>query len=95
MTLTDIAGVLSRYLVIGFLLPAFFALVALSTLATESALPNPYRDLRPGAQVAVLGGTALLVALVLSGIHYNVIRVLEGYPSISAGAGSTSAGCMR
>ncbi len=80
MGLSDIAGVFSRYFVVGFFLPAFFGLVALSQTLDPMLLPTIYAQASRGAQVAILGGAALPVALTLLGINYQVIRLYEGYP---------------
>jgi hypothetical protein len=78
--LSDVAGVFSRYFVVGFFLPAFFALVALSQTLNAALLPAIYRDASPGAQIAILGGAALPVGLTLLGLNYQIIRLYEGYP---------------
>jgi hypothetical protein len=80
MGLANIAGVFSRYFVVGFFLPAFFALVALSQTVSEAFLPPVYLHAGAGAQIAILGGAALPVGLLLLGLHYRVLRLYEGYP---------------
>ncbi len=40
MGLSDVAGVFSRFFIVGFFLPAFFALIALAQLATSALVPN-------------------------------------------------------
>jgi hypothetical protein len=85
--LGDIAGVFSRFFIVGFFLPAFFALIALSQLATEELLPDGFEHYGDGVQVLILGGTALVAGLFLLGLHYNVIRLFEGYPLMRPGLG--------
>jgi hypothetical protein len=80
MSLKDVTGVFSRYFIIGFFLPSFFALVVLWQLATQALLPEEFREYSSGVQLAVIGGVALFVALLLSGLHYTVLRLFEGYP---------------
>ena len=80
MGIGDVAGVFSRYFIVGFFLPTFFALVALSQTLTDAFLPSVYLDAGDGARIAILGGAGLLVGLVLSGLHYSVLRLYEGYP---------------
>jgi hypothetical protein len=80
MAPSDVAGVFSRYFIVGFFLPAFFSLVALSLALTDSFLPSVYRDLSSGGQIAALGGTGLLLGLILLGLNWQVFRLYEGYP---------------
>ena len=80
MGLTNVAGVFSRYFIVGFFLPAFFALVALVRIVDRAFLPPVYLDATPGGQIAIVGGAALLVGLVLLGLHYPIMRLYEGYP---------------
>jgi hypothetical protein len=79
MGLSDVAGVLSRKFIVGFFIPAFFGLFALSRLVAESSLPAAYRDAGETTQIIVIGGAALLFGLLLSGLHYSLLRFLEGY----------------
>jgi hypothetical protein len=80
MGLSDIAGVFSRYFIVGFFLPAFFALIALSQSVDVALLPTVYVHASSGAQIAIAGGAALALGLVLLGLHYQVLRLYEGYP---------------
>jgi hypothetical protein len=79
MTPQDIAGVLSRYFIVGFFLPAFFGLVVYSQSVTDDFLPNVY-ERHEGIQIALLGGGALFGGLLLLGLNYQVMRLFEGYP---------------
>jgi len=78
--LRDITGVLSRYFVLGYFVPAFFTLLALSQWLTSAFIPDHHERLGTQTQVLVLGGGALLAGLVLLGLRYPVIRIFEGYP---------------
>jgi hypothetical protein len=80
MPLTQFAGVFSRAFVVGFFMPAFFMLAILVQLLHTGSLPGAYRQASGATQVAILGGVALLGALLLSGLHYHLIRLFEGYP---------------
>jgi hypothetical protein len=80
MGLTDVAGIFSRYFVMGFFLPVFFPLVLVGQIADESSTPAVYRNASGGTRLLILGGVALLAALLLSSLHYHVVRLLEGYP---------------
>ena len=79
MGLTDVAGVLSRKFVVGFFIPAFFGALALKLLVADAAVPRGLREAGAGTQILILGGVALLIGLLLWGVHYSLIRVLEGY----------------
>lgn len=80
MGLQDIAGVFSRNFIIGFFLPVFFVIFLLAWLVDPSSLPGAYTGASGTTKVFIVGGTALLVALLLSGIHVPIIRIFEGYP---------------
>jgi hypothetical protein len=85
VALADVAGVFSRYFIVGFFLPSFFGLVALSQTLTDSFLPAVYTDAGDGARIAIVGGAALLVGLVLLGLNHPITRWFEGYPLKSHG----------
>jgi hypothetical protein len=80
MGLGDITGVFSRYLVVGFFLPAYIALVALWLAASEELVPAALEGHSEGTQLLILGAVALVAGLVLSGSSYLITRVFEGYP---------------
>ena len=87
MSLSDVAGVFSRYFILGFFLPVFFALIALWQLLTPDLVPDALDKKYEGATaVAILAGAAIPLGLVLLGIAYPVIRVLEGYFLVPARA---------
>jgi hypothetical protein len=77
---SDVAGVFSRYFIVGFFLPAFFVLVVLGQTLTPRFLPDAYEQLSDGAKIAVLGGSGLLLGLVLLGLNWQITRTYEGYP---------------
>jgi hypothetical protein len=80
MGVSDIAGVFSRYFVVGFFVPSFVVLMLVSQLLAKESLPPVYLDASAGARIAVIGGSSLLVGLVLLGLNYQVLRLFEGYP---------------
>ena len=84
MSASDVAGIFSRYFVIGFFLPAFFTLVGMSQALSDSFLPSGYRGLGGGTQIAVLGATGVLLGLLLLGLNWQVIRLYEGYPLVES-----------
>jgi hypothetical protein len=87
MGLSDVAGVLSRFFIVGFFLPAFFALVALAELATSALLPNGFERYSSTAEILILGGVGLLAGLFLLGLHRPILRLFEGYPLMRSGIG--------
>jgi hypothetical protein len=93
--LADVAGIFSRKFIVGFFIPAFFATFALSLLVNRRALPRPYLRASGGAKVLIVGAVALLVGLLLSGLHYSVLRFLEGYWLIDEPQGSPWARLAR
>lgn len=83
MGLSNVSGVLSRYFVVGFFLPVFAALIAYSQAVTSQLLPSVYQQQSATTQIALLGGMALLVGLVLLGLNYPIMRAFEGYPLVA------------
>jgi hypothetical protein len=80
MSPSDVAGVFSRYFIVGFFLPGFFTTVGLSQALSGGFLPQFYEELGGGSQIAVAGGIGLLVGLLLLGLNWQVFRLFEGYP---------------
>jgi hypothetical protein len=80
MTPKDVAGVFSRSFIVGFFLPSFFVLVAVAQCLTSGLLPNVYEKYGDGTRLVILGGTALLLGLLLLGLNYSILRIVEGYP---------------
>jgi hypothetical protein len=86
MALSSVAGVFSRYFVVGFFLPAFFILIALAHTLDGSFLPGIYEQSSSGAQIAIAGGAGLLIGLLLLGLNYPILRLYEGYPLLAHGS---------
>jgi len=75
----DIGGIFSRRFIVGFFLPAFFGIVALKLLVDPRALPHALRTESGGTQFLILLGVALLLGMLLWGLHIPLIRFFEGY----------------
>jgi hypothetical protein len=71
MGLGDISGIFSRFFVVGFYLPSFFTLVMLNAIFKE---PFDKDD-----RILVIGGAALLLALLLSGFRDSIWFKFSGY----------------
>ncbi len=84
MGLTDVAGVFSRFFIVGFFLPSFFALVALAQLSTSAFLPDGLEEYSGATQILILSGVGLLVGLFLLGLHRPILRLFEGYPALQS-----------
>ncbi|MGI8479482.1 MAG: hypothetical protein ACR2M2_06460, partial [Gaiellaceae bacterium] len=87
MGLTDVAGVFSRFFIVGFFLPSFFALVALAQLSTSAFLPDGLEEDSGATQILILSGVGLLVGLFLLGLHRPILRLFEGYPALKSRVG--------
>ena len=81
MQLSDLAGVFSRHFVVGFFVPAFFALAAGSLLLTPELLPNSYERYDAGTRLLILGGVSIPVGLLLQGFHPAVLSSLSQHRS--------------
>jgi hypothetical protein len=77
--LSDLAGVFSKYFVVGFFAPAFFTFAALKLALSHQLLPDALQPDKTGVFL-VLGGMALLSGLLLVGLEYPITRLFEGYP---------------
>jgi hypothetical protein len=77
---TNVAGIFSRYFIVGFFLPAFFALAILDGLVPESHQPCGYERLNGSNELVVLAGVALLLGLLLSALNTTLLWVLDGWP---------------
>jgi hypothetical protein len=78
MGLRDVTGVFSRFFVVGFFLPVFFSLVVLAQLGSADFQPMNYETADGQTQMLLLGGLALLLALVLSGLAHVLLRLFSG-----------------
>ena len=79
MALGGLTGVLSRYYLVGYWVPSFFATGALALWLPEDSLPGDYVALKWSAKFVVLGFIAVPLGLTLLGLRYPLTRVFEGY----------------
>jgi hypothetical protein len=83
MSLGDFTGIFSREFVVGFFLPAYAALVSLWLLASSEFVPNVVdqhsEQHSQATDLLILGATAVVLGLALSGLSYYVARLFEGY----------------
>lgn len=83
ISLSDVTSVFSRHFVVGFFLPPFFGLLLLwQTLSP--AFPPDRLHYSDAANVAVIGGVALLVALFLSAYDETTEAFLAGEAQLLA-----------
>lgn len=68
--LGDVAGVLSRFFIVGFFLPSFFTLISLAAL---------FVDASGGGAILAVGAGALLIGLLLLGLRSPIWFAFEGY----------------
>ena len=81
MAFSDFSTIFGRQFLIGFMAPALAALFLLSQLLSNSWLPPGYRTATSAAtQVVIVGALAVFIGLLLSGLQYPLLRLLEGYP---------------
>jgi hypothetical protein len=85
--LANVSGVFSRYFIVGFFAPTFFALVAVDLAGSKELLPKTM-EAQDSRTFLVLGTTALLVGLLLLGLNFPVIRIFEGYFLMEPDAGT-------
>ena len=81
MGLNDVSGVFSRFFIVGFFLPSFFALVSLKLVLSEDWIPAAVEPDRSNSFL-VLGAVALIIGLTLLGIRVPLIRSFSGYPLV-------------
>src|SRR5919198_3452556 len=75
----DVAGIFSRFFISGFFVPVFTTLFVLWVATSDVLKPSSFTGQSGQTQVLVLGGLALLIALVLQGMRFRVIQIYEGY----------------
>jgi len=80
MRLNEFAGVFSRAFVVGYFIPAFIALIVLQLSVSDDALPKGYTRYSETTELTIAGATAVVLGLLLSGLHVPVLRLFEGYP---------------
>lgn len=80
MAFSDFTTIFGRQFLIGFMVPALAGLFLWTQFLSSSWLPHGYRTATSATQVVIVGALAILVGLLLSGLQYPLIRLLEGYP---------------
>ncbi len=79
MGLRDVTGVLSRYFIVGYWVPAFFAFSIVAAELPRSWTPTDYNNLPWLQKSLVLGALGLLLGLLSLGLRYPITRGFEGY----------------
>jgi hypothetical protein len=80
MPFKDVATIFSRAFILGFYLPAFFAISVLWQSLPAAQQPTGFERYSSGIQLLIIAGIAIPVGLLLSGLNYSILRVFEGYP---------------
>lgn len=80
MAFSTFSTLFSRQFLIGFMAAPLAALFILSQVLSSEWLPDDYQSATPSAKVVIVGAAAVFVALLLSGLQYPLLRLLEGYP---------------
>lgn len=80
MAFSDFSTIFSRQFLIGFVAPVLAALFLVSQLLSYSWLPAGYRTATSATQVVIVGALGVFLGLLLSGLQYPLLRLLEGYP---------------
>jgi hypothetical protein len=80
MAFGNFTNLFSRHFLIGFLAAPLAGLFVLSQFLSKSWLPRGYLEASSATQAVIVGATAVFIALLLSGLQYPIVRVLEGYP---------------
>jgi hypothetical protein len=85
--LRDVSGVFSREFIVGYFAPAFF-IVIITGYSLDWA-PDRFQHARGSDQVLLIGGVALLVALLLNGLRHPLTSIYAGIrPADVMGLGS-------
>lgn len=81
MNPTDIAGLFSRYFVVGFYVPTFAAVAVLGgVLGDVHDLPGVYSRYSQQTRILIDGAVAVPLALALSGLHQTILEWFRGAP---------------
>ncbi len=80
MPFKDVSTIFSRAFVLGFYLPAFFALSVLWRSLPPTSQPHEFEHYSAGTQLLIIAGLAIPLGLLLSGLNYSILRIFEGYP---------------
>jgi hypothetical protein len=80
MGLADFSSLFSRSFLIGFLAPAMGGLFLLSQWLSHDWRPHGYTAATSATQVIIVATGGIFAALLLSGLQFPLLRLLEGYP---------------
>lgn len=80
MPFKDVTTIFSRAFILGFYLPAFFALIVLWQSWPMVLLPVEFKHYTAAVQLLIIAGLAIPLGLLLSGLNYSILRLYEGYP---------------
>jgi hypothetical protein len=80
MAISDFSSLFSRQFLIGFFAPALSGLFLVSQFLPVAWRPSGYQNAAPSTQVIIVAAAGIFLALLLSGLQYPFIRLLEGYP---------------
>jgi hypothetical protein len=80
MPFKDVTTIFSRSFVLGYYLPAFFALFVLWKSLPPAVQPHEFEHYSAGTQLLIISGFGIPLGLLLSGLNYTIMRVFEGYP---------------
>lgn len=76
MSLRDVTGVFSREFIVGYFAPAFF--IAIVVAYSLDWTPAPFASSGGSSRLLLVGGFALLVALILNGLRDPVASIYSG-----------------
>lgn len=80
MPFKDLSTIFSRSFVLGYYLPAFFALFVLWESLPRSGQPYDFAHYSTGTQLLIVAALGIPLGLLLSGLNYSILRIFEGYP---------------
>lgn len=80
MPFKDFSTIFSRSFVLGYYLPAFFALFVLWESLPKAVQPHDFSHYSTGTQLLIVAALGIPLGLLLSGLNYSILRIFEGYP---------------
>jgi hypothetical protein len=80
MPFKDLSTIFSRAFVLGYYLPAFFALFVLWKSLPKTVQPLDFEHYSTGTQLLIVAAFGIPLGLLLSGLNYSILRIYEGYP---------------
>jgi len=80
MPFKDVTTIFSRAFILGFYLPAFFALTVLWQTLPMGLLPVEFKHYTAAVQLLIIASLGIPLGLLLSGLNYSILRLYEGYP---------------